>query len=164
MVADHLAAFGHRRIGIITPPLTHHAALLRTAGFREGLCAAGLDIDEALFVEGRFDFESGIESGATLLGLPERPTAIFATNDDMALGVLTQAHRMGLRVPEDLSVVGFDDTPASLTSWPPLTTVRQPLRDMGQAVIDALVSSPAKSPQFLFTLVARGSSGPAPRD
>ena len=80
----------------------------------------------------------------------------------MALGVLTLAHQIGLRVPEDLSVVGFDDTPASLTSWPPLTTVRQPLEDMGRAVIDALASGPADAPEFLFTLVERASSGPKP--
>ncbi len=162
MVADHLTALGHRRIGIITPPRTHHAALLRVEGFRAGLAAAKLDAEPSLFVEGRFDFESGIEAAETLLGRPSPPTAIFATNDAMALGVLTYAHRVGLRVPDDLSVVGFDDTPASLTSWPPLTTVRQPLRDMGAAVVDALVTSSAETPTFLFTLVARGSSGPAP--
>ena len=97
-----------------------------------------------------------------MLALPEPPSAIFATNDDMALGVLTLAHQIGLRVPEDLSVVGFDDTPASLTSWPPLTTVRQPLEDMGRAVIDALANGPDDAPEFLFTLMERASSGPKP--
>jgi LacI family transcriptional regulator len=95
-----------------------------------------------------------------LLALPQPPTAIFATNDEMALGVLTLAHRVGLRVPDDLSVTGFDDTTASLTSWPPLTTVRQPLEDMGHSVIDALANGPVDVPEFLFTLVERGSSGP----
>ncbi|WHO38308.1 LacI family DNA-binding transcriptional regulator [Sphingobium sp. AP49] len=163
MVADHLASLGHKRIAVITPPATHKAALERVAGFRDGLAAANLPIDESLFVAGRFDFASGIAAGATLLNLPEPPTAIFASNDDMALGVLTLAHDMGLRVPEDLSVAGFDDTPASLTSWPPLTTVRQPLEHMGRAAIDALVTDATGAPAFLFSLVARGSTGPVPR-
>ncbi|QGP79154.1 LacI family DNA-binding transcriptional regulator [Sphingobium sp. CAP-1] len=160
MVADHLVALGHRRIGVITPPSTHHAALRRVEGFRDGLAAAGLTVDDSLFMQGRFDFASGIEAGEALLALPEPPSAIFATNDEMALGVLTLAHRIGLRVPEDLSVAGFDDTSASLTSWPPLTTVRQPLEDMGRCVIDALARGPAEAPDFLFTLIPRGSTGP----
>lgn len=160
MMADHLIGLGHRRIGVITPPVTHHAALRRVEGFREGLAAAGIAVDEALFVPGQFDFASGIEAGETLLALPQPPSAVFATNDEMALGVLTLAHRVGLRVPEDLSVTGFDDTTASLTSWPPLTTVRQPLEDMGRSVIEALASGPATAPQFQFTLIERGSSGP----
>ncbi|MDO7835667.1 LacI family DNA-binding transcriptional regulator [Sphingobium sp. HBC34] len=160
MVADHLLGLGHRRIGVITPPLTHHAALRRVDGFRDGLAAAGLAIDDDLFVQGHFDFASGIEAGEALLALPQPPTAIFATNDEMALGVLTLAHRIGLRVPEDLSVAGFDDTSASLTSWPPLTTVRQPLEDMSRCVIDALARGPAETPDFQFTLIERGSSGP----
>lgn len=162
MVADHLIGLGHRRIGVITPPPTHRAALRRVEGFRDGLAAAGLGADAVAFIEGRFDFASGIEAAETLLGRDAPPTAIFATNDDMALGVLTYAHRLGLRVPEDLSVVGFDDTPASHTSWPPLTTVRQPLEDMGRAVIDALAKGPVEAPEFVFSLIARSSSGPAP--
>ena len=160
MVADHLIAHGHRRIGIITPPAKHRSALRRVEGFRDGLAAAAVPIDESLFVDGGFTFASGIAAGEALLALPQPPSAIFATNDDMALGVLTLAHQIGLRVPEDLSVVGFDDTPASLTSWPPLTTVRQPLEDMGRAVIDALANGPEDAPEFLFTLMERASSGP----
>ncbi|KMS54567.1 LacI family DNA-binding transcriptional regulator [Sphingobium cupriresistens] len=160
MVADHLIALGHRRIGVITPPPTHRAALRRVEGFCDGLGGADIPVDDALFVQGQFDFASGIEAGEALLALPQPPSAIFATNDEMALGVLTLAHRIGLRVPEDLSVTGFDDTSASLTSWPPLTTVRQPLEEMGRSVIDALANGPVDAPEFLFTLVERGSSGP----
>ena len=164
MMADHLIGLGHRRIGVITPPATHHAALRRVEGFREGLAAAGIAVDEALFVPGRFDFASGIEAGEALLAQPQPPTAVFATNDEMALGVLTLAHRIGLRVPEDLSVTGFDDTTASLTSWPPLTTVRQPLEDMGRCVIDALAAGPLDAQEFQFTLIERGSSGPPAKE
>jgi LacI family transcriptional regulator len=162
MMADHLIGLGHRRIGVITPPPSHRAALRRVEGFREGLAAAGIAPAPDLFVEGRFDFASGVEAGERLLRQDAPPTAIFATNDEMALGVLTLAHRLGLRVPEDLSVTGFDDTTASLTSWPPLTTMRQPLEEMGRTVIEALVDGPIEAPEFLFTLVRRGSSGPAP--
>jgi len=162
MVADHLVALGHRRFGVITPPPGHRAAARRVDGFCEGLGAAGLSPHATAFHQGRFDFASGVEAGDALLTRDERPTAIFATNDEMALGVLAVAHRVGLRVPEDLSVTGFDDTTASHTSWPPLTTVRQPLEDMGRAVIDALADGLVEVPEFLFTLVERGSTGPAP--
>lgn len=162
MVADHLLQQGHRRIGVIAPPGSHRAALRRVEGFRDGLTAAGQPIDESLFIDGAFDFPSGIAAAEKLLALPVPPSAIFATNDDMALGALTLAHRKGIGVPEQLSIIGFDDTPASLTSWPPLMTVRQPLEDMGRSVIDALANGPIDTPEFLFTLVERGSCGPAP--
>ncbi|HKT75741.1 MAG TPA: LacI family DNA-binding transcriptional regulator [Sphingobium sp.] len=158
MVADHLAALGHRRIGVIAPPAGHGAAQQRVEGFREGLAAAGLAIEPDLFVEGEFDYESGLAAGKKLLDRAERPSAIFATNDDMALGVLAAAHQSGLQIPADLSVVGFDDTPASLTAWPPLTTVRQPLDRMGAAVIDALIDPSKDAPAFSFELVERESS------
>ena len=161
MMADHLVALGHRRFGIITPPSGHESAARRVDGFREGLDAAGLSLDAVTFLQGRFDFASGLETGEALLTRQDRPTAIFATNDEMALGVLTLAHRIGLRVPEDISVAGFDDTTASHTSWPPLTTVRQPLEEMGRTVIDALVDGAAHMPEFVFTLIQRGSTGPA---
>lgn len=163
MVAEHLIRLGHRRIGVVAPPISHRAARQRVDGFYEALDASGIERSDGLYVEGEFDFASGIQAGETLLQLGERPTAIFATNDDMALGVLTVAHRLGLRVPEDLSVVGFDDTPASLTAWPPLTTVRQPLERMGEAVVDALVQDSAQSPELLFELVERDSCGPVAR-
>ena len=161
MVADHLVALGHRRFGVITPPPGHESAARRVDGFREGLDAAGVSLDAVTLIQGRFDFASGLETGETLLLRADRPTAIFATNDEMALGVLTLAHDLGLRVPEDLSVAGFDDTPASRTSWPPLTTVRQPLDHMGRAAIDALINGPGEPPRFTFSLVARGSTGAA---
>ena len=161
MVADHLVALGHRRFGVITPPPGHESATRRVDGFREGLETAGLSFEAVISLQGQFDFASGLETGEALLTREDRPTAIFATNDEMALGVLTLAHRIGLRVPEDISVAGFDDTTASHTSWPPLTTVRQPLEEMGRAVIDALVDGVADIPEFVFTLVRRGSTGPA---
>lgn len=161
-MADHLLALGHRRVAVITPPPSHHAALRRVEGFQAALDEAALPAGACRFAPGRFDFASGVEAAEALLKGDDRPTAIFATNDEMALGVLTLAHRLGLRVPEDLSVTGFDDTSASMTSWPPLTTMRQPLEDMGRTVIDALAGGLTAPPPLAFTLVRRASSGPAP--
>lgn len=162
MVADHLIELGHRRIGVIAPPPEHRAALARVEGFRDGIAAAGCEALDVTFVTGSFDFESGLKAGGELLDRARRPTAIFATNDAMALGVLTQAHRLGLRIPEDLSIAGFDDTSASATTWPPLTTVRQPLEEMGRAMVDAVVAEPDEAPVFRFELVRRESTGAAP--
>ncbi|MFC0686630.1 LacI family DNA-binding transcriptional regulator [Novosphingobium clariflavum] len=163
MIADHLIELGHRRIGVITPPAGHRAAQARVEGFRDGLSAAsGLAIDP-MFVAGDFDFASGEQAAGQLLAQDPPPTAIFATNDAMALGVMTCAHRRGLKVPADLSIVGFDDTSASATTWPPLTTVRQPLEEMGRALVDALVGDVDEAPEFRFELVRRESTGPAPR-
>ncbi|TCM35203.1 LacI family DNA-binding transcriptional regulator [Novosphingobium sp. ST904] len=162
MIADHLIELGHRRIGVIAPPADHRAALARVEGFRDGLEAAGIPAGDVRFVPGSFDFDSGLRAGEQLLAGEAPPTAIFATNDAMALGVLTYAHRTGLSVPDDVSIVGFDDTSASATTWPPLTTVRQPLEEMGRAVVDALVGAPDEAPVFRFELVRRESSGPAP--
>jgi len=162
MIADHLIELGHRRIGVITPPADHRAALARVEGFRDGLAAASGSALEVAFVSGRFDFPSGLQAAEELLGSEAPPTAIFATNDAMALGAMTYAHRHGLKVPQDLSIVGFDDTWASATTWPPLTTVRQPLEEMGRALVDALVAEPDEAPVFRFELVRRESTGPAP--
>ncbi|HEX7853976.1 MAG TPA: LacI family DNA-binding transcriptional regulator [Sphingobium sp.] len=161
MVADHLVSLGHRAIGVIEPPMEHKAASARIDGFKDGLSAAGLPISPELFLRGEFDFASGQKAGAALLARVERPTAIFAANDAMALGVMTCAHRMGLAIPDDLSIVGFDDTEASLMCWPPLTTVRQPLVSMGQALVDVLVGKPEYLVDFTFELVDRESSGPS---
>lgn len=129
-MADYLLSLGHRRIGFIAGPPEHLQARLREAGFRSALQKHGLEPDPALMVEGNFHFESGRRAAETLLSLPEPPTAIFASNDDMAAGVLAAAYRKGLRVPQDLSVTGFDDTPLASVVSPSLTTIYQPIREM----------------------------------
>ena len=102
-------------------------------------CDFAIAAEDALFVPGRFDFASGIAAGETLLALPHPPTAIFASNDDMAAATVAIAHRSGLDVPGDLTVCGFDDTSLATTIWPELTTIRQPISAMARAAVEVLV-------------------------
>lgn len=128
----HLAGLGHRRIGVVSGPSRMMCSRARVDGYRAAMETAGLPLDSDLVREGEFSHEDGYAAGLELLQLPEPPTAIFAGNDLQALGVYEAARQLGLRIPEDLSVVGFDDLP--LTRWigPPLTTVRQPLTEMAE--------------------------------
>jgi LacI family transcriptional regulator len=135
----HLIACGHRRIGFIKGHPEHKAASKRHAGFREEMEAAGLAVDERLIVQGDFQFRSGLELAETLLAPPDRPTAIFAGNDDMALGVLMSAVKHGLRVPRDLAIAGFDDAATSRLAWPQITTINQPRAAMAAAAVDILI-------------------------
>ena len=128
---EHLTGLGHRRIAVITGPRTLLCSRARLDGYRTALEEAGIAGDESLIRQGDFMHESGFAAGAELLALADPPTAIFASNDTMALGVFEAARRRGLRIPEDLSVIGFDDLPEARWSPPPLTTIRQPLAEMG---------------------------------
>lgn len=138
-VTQHLIGLGHRQIAMVTGPATHQAAQARLLGFREAMAAAGLVERKPLIVEGDFGMSSGLAAGRRLLTLAKRPTAIFAANDQMAVGVLHAARNLGLCVPDDVSVAGFDDSPLAISSWPQLTSVRQPLAEMGAAAVQALV-------------------------
>lgn len=135
----HLIGLGHRRIAFIAGPASHPQSHLRETGYRASLSAAGLEIDETLIVRGSFDYESGLQAAAELLGREPRPTAIFASNDDMAAAVLAVAFRSGLKVPGQLSVAGFDDTPLASVVYPPLTTIAQPSRDMASVAVGMLL-------------------------
>jgi len=135
----HLVAQGHRRIGHIKGPRAHGACQWRLAGYRQALRQYGIAYDPALVVNGQFSFESGIEAANALLDLPEPPSAIFAANDDMAAAVFRVAGQRGLRIPRDLSVCGFDDTPIAGHIYPALTTVRQPTASMGRLATEQLI-------------------------
>ena len=100
----------------------------------------GLQVDDSLVEQGLHSFDSGVHCGDRLLDRADRPSAIFAGNDDMAAGVLYAAHARGIKVPDELSVAGYDDTPLSRQTWPKLTTLRQPIRDMAYAAVEQLVS------------------------
>lgn len=128
---EHLTGLGHRRIGFVEGAPGLWCSRARMDGYRAGLNAAGLPFDPSLVVAGDFDYQSGFLAGRELLELADAPTAVFAASDQMALGVYEAARKKGLRVPEDLSVVGFDDLPEARWASPPLTTVRQPLAEMG---------------------------------
>ena len=135
---EHLIGAGHRRIGTITGPQDYICSRARADGYRSALEQAGLPTDPALLRHGDFQHEGGFRCGGELLDLAAPPTAIFAGSDQQALGVYEAARQRGLRVPEDLSVVGFDDLPAARWVSPPLTTVRQPLADMGRVAAEML--------------------------
>jgi LacI family transcriptional regulator len=128
---EHLTDIGHRRIGFVAGRPGLWCSRAGMDGYRAGLDAAGLPFDPRLVIEGDFDYQPGFRAGCTLLELAEAPTAVFAARDQMALGVYEAVRKKGLRVPEDISVVGFDDLPGARWACPPLTTVRQPLAEMG---------------------------------
>jgi LacI family transcriptional regulator len=167
-ITDHLLDLGHRRIGLIQGPVGHAASVRRLEGFRKALAARGIEPDPALLQEGRFLYLSGLKAAERLLALPEPPTAIFASNDEMALGVMAAAQSKGLRIPEDLSVVGFDDIATSGMVWPGLPTMRQPMADMGAAAAEVLIATAGKAPsdsplaprRFACELMVRGSTAP----
>jgi LacI family transcriptional regulator len=127
----HLIDLGHRRIGYITAPSDLTLSEYRSTGYRKALEEAGIAADENLVVRGDFDFKSGYRAARQLLANDKQPTAIFASNDIMAIGAICAAVESGLQVPQDLSVVGYDDIPLASYSNPPLTTIAQPNYDMG---------------------------------
>jgi LacI family transcriptional regulator len=139
--ARHLAALGHKRIAHIHGPKSFLSAHERQAGFETGLRDFGLVMEPSLVVEGSYTYESGQRAAERLLYSGKRPTAIFAGNDEMAMGVYLAARRANLKIPEDISIVGFDDTPVAARMWPPMTTIRLPIREMGQRAARLLLSS-----------------------
>jgi LacI family transcriptional regulator len=136
---DHLLALGHRRIGLVTGRTGWTATVERIEGYYASLAAAGVLPADELVVEGDFELASGIAAGHVLLDLPDPPTAIFASNDNMAVGVLRAAHDRGVAVPDELSIVGFDDADLAQFVTPTLTTVRQPLAELGRTAVSMLV-------------------------
>jgi LacI family transcriptional regulator len=135
----HLIGLGHRRIGFVEGPPEAMVSIARRHGYHAALSRAGLALEPELIRPGPFTFDAGFTAAAELLALTERPTALFAANDAQALGAIEAARTLGLRVPEDVSVVGFDDMTASRWSAPPLTTVRQPLAEMGRVAMQRLL-------------------------
>ncbi|MFI6787996.1 LacI family DNA-binding transcriptional regulator [Nonomuraea sp. NPDC050383] len=164
----HLLELGHRRIAIITGPDSALSSRARLDGYRTALDMAGVPVDPELIGRGDFYIEGGLAEAHRLLRLPHRPTAIFATNDGQAIGVYHAAHQLGLRIPDDLSVIGFDDMPSVRWAIPPLTTIRQPFTEMAAAATSMLLrlahgEPPPQSRVELATeLVVRESTAPPP--
>jgi LacI family transcriptional regulator len=161
---EHLLSLGHRRIGFIAGPKRLLCSRARLDGYGAGLAAAGLELDARLIRQGDFYHESGFEGATELFALDDSPTAVFAASDQMALGVYEAVRRAGLRVPDDVSVVGFDDLPESRWNSPPLTTVRQPLAEMGLLAARTLLrmanGEPVETPrvELATELVVRDST------
>ncbi|MFT3998107.1 MAG: LacI family DNA-binding transcriptional regulator [Asticcacaulis sp.] len=160
--AEHLAGLGHSRIGFVTGPAGYASARERRQGFDEGLSVSGLTLESSLVAQGEYTFESGYLAGKVLLSQSPRPTAIFASNDEMAVGVYKAAAELGLTIPEDLSVVGYDDAPIAARVTPGLTSVRAPIRDMGRAAASSLIAEDGRDTTIFDTaLIVRESTGPA---
>ncbi len=166
-ITRHLIDLGHRRIAVILGAPAHSSTNERTAGFRRALDEAGIALDPSLVAQGTYTFESGRAAARTLLDRPDRPTAIVAHNDDMAVGAIVAAGELGIAVPRDLSITGFDDSQLASTVWPQLTTIRQPIHSMAEAATDALLrviegEGPAPGHRVMpYELVVRGSTGVA---
>ncbi|MEV4175288.1 LacI family DNA-binding transcriptional regulator [Nonomuraea sp. NPDC049709] len=166
MATRHLLELGHRRIAIITGPDSALSSRARLDGYRTALDMAGAPADPELVGRGDFLIEGGLAEAHRLLRLRDRPTAIFATNDGQAIGVYHAAHQLGLRIPDDLSVIGFDDMPSVRWAIPPLTTIRQPLAEMAAAATSMLLrlaqgeQLPQSRVELATELVVRESTAP----
>jgi len=168
MMTEHLLELGHRDIAFVQGDPAHSPAKRREAGFRQAMADAGLQIEPRRIAPGYFTYRSGLQAGQQLLESNDRPTAIFAANDDMAAAVSAIAHGLGLSIPGDLSIAGFDDTPVATTVWPELTTIRQPIADMASAAVEVMIDAvrrarldEAAKPQHRFmplSLVKRAST------
>jgi len=165
----HLIAMGHRRIGFVVGNPGQQASIARLEGFRSAVAEAG-DV-AATIVQGDFSYASGLIAGEQLLDTSDRPTAVFASNDDMAAAVVSVAHRRHLDVPADLTVAGFDDTTAAITLWPPLTTIRQPVQQLAAEALQLLIremrtGQPLPAEERLrvleHRLIERDSTAPPP--
>ena len=170
-MTEHLIGLGHKRIGFIVGEPRYGASQARREGYLAAMKAHGLPVSEGLVRQGDFTFQSGMAEAKALLALPDRPTAIFASNDDMALGCVAAIAEAGLMTPGDVSVAGFDDSPSARFSRPQLTTVRQPVAEMSSVAAKLLIgqakaSEPAGRPQDIllpFELIHRASTAPPPR-
>lgn len=163
---EHLIGLGHRRIAFVAGRPDLESSRQREEGYRQALAAAGLPFDPALVRAGEYRKETTTGPVRELLTMPEPPTAVFAANDLSALATLDVAAELGLAVPAQLSVVGFDDIPEAVLSAPPLTTVRQPIQQMGTAAISMLIALVEGTPQeqthvrLPTSLVLRASTAP----
>lgn len=168
LAAEHLLALGHRRIGMITGRAGLESSRLREEGFREAHAAVGVPVNETMFAHGEYDPVPARLAAYELLSRPDRPTALFAASDPTALAAMEVAARLGLDVPGDLSIVGFDNIPDSAMCTPQLTTVEQPIREMGKLALELLVRQIREEPldephvRMPARLLLRGSTS-APR-
>jgi LacI family transcriptional regulator len=162
-VAGYLQSLGHRHVSLITGPQRYLSTRERGAGFLEAMARGGVPLDHTRVLEGGYTFESGVACAERLLALDPRPSAIFALNDDMAAGVYKTALRLGLSIPGDLSIVGFDDSPMASRLWPSMSTVRLPIGDMGMTAAAMLIApegAPRSAPIITPHLIVRESCAP----
>jgi len=167
--ARHLIELGHRRIAVIGGPVSYLCSRARLDGFHAAMDEAGIPVDPALVRHGRFMFDDGLAHGLALLKFHEPPTAIVCGDDLQAMGVYEAARQLGVRIPDELSVVGFDDIDYAQWMGPPLTTVRQPLAKMGATAAElVLMLADGEEPtqtrvELATSLIVRGSTAPPRR-
>ena len=168
-ITEHLIQLGHQRIGFLWGGEAHRSSPERYRGYEEALKDYGIGLDEALVLPGDYSFDDGFRGARRLLALPNRPTAIFGSNDEIAAGVLAAAKSLGLNVPFDLSIAGFEDSPFSRQSWPPLTTAAQATEEIARHAAQRLIAelrsdedeaAKLKNEGFSPQLVIRGSTAP----
>jgi LacI family transcriptional regulator len=170
LATEHLLSLGHRRIAMLAGRPDLQSAQLRERGYRQALAAAGVRVTPGLVRVGGYDPAVSAEAARRLLSGPSRPTAVFAANDLSAIAVIGAARSLGLRVPEDLSVVGFDNVPESALCTPALTTVEQPIRTMGRRAVEVLIrllggeALDTSHITLATSLVVRHSTAPPPDD
>lgn len=163
-MTTHLINQGHRRIGFIKGHQNHMSSDDRLFGYRRALDRAGIAYEPGLVCDGEFDFDSGVRAAGHFLDMDDRPTAIFASNDDMAAGVLAVAHDRNLDLPGELSVAGFDDTTLARTVWPPLTTIHQPMAELARTATEILIAGGDINHRRLpHRLIERASVAPPAR-
>jgi LacI family transcriptional regulator len=171
-ITKHLIQLGHQRIGFLWGGTSHRSSSERYNGYESALKDYGIAIDEQLIVPGDYSFDDGFRGARKLLALPDRPTAIFGSNDEIAAGVLAAAKSCGMDVPYELSIAGFEDSPFSRQSWPTLTTAKQATEDIARHATLRLIvelrrdpadegDAPPHNKGFSPQLVVRGSTGPA---
>lgn len=171
-ITEHLIELGHRKIGFLCGGKQHHSSAERLKGFESAMAAHQIKTNSRFILDGEYSFDSGVEGAKKLLKNKNRPTAIFASNDEMAAGALFAARLMGIKIPEELSIVGFEDSPFSRQTWPKLTTAHQPNQYIAQQAAKLLISKiQAKNETedlvtleryFTPKLIQRDSSGPVP--
>lgn len=165
-LTEHLIRLGHRRIGFIAGSPRHGDSKERRAGYEQAMQQSDIPVQQELIADGEYTFESGCLAAEQLLERDGKPTAIVASNDEMAAGALWMAQQRGLKLPDDLSIVGFDDTPTAMKTWPPLTVIRQPIAAMVERgialLMDARESEPSGPSDVVLehTLVERASTAP----
>lgn len=168
MMTQHLLDLGHVDIAFVRGDPAHSTAQRREQGFRETMATAGMPVRDEYVADGGFSYRGALEAARQLLGLRRRPSAIFSANDDMAAAVSAVAHGLGLSIPTDLSIAGFDDTSVATTIWPELTTIRQPIADMAAAAVQLAMdlarpgAESGANVQAELQLIQRASTAPPP--
>jgi LacI family transcriptional regulator len=171
-VTEHLIQLGHQRIGFLWGGLAHRSSTERYQGYEQALKDYGITLDKHLVIPGDYTFDDGFRGARRLLALRDPPTAIFGSNDEIAAGVLAAAKSMGMDVPYDLSIAGFEDSPFSKQSWPTLTTAKQATEDIARHAARLLIGTlhvdaydehamPVRNQGFVPQLIVRGSTAPA---